>query len=363
MKNLIVFFSFFYLLQSCTEPKLSSKIIALQENQSIQIKNISNQTACFELKSTSIPASKEAILNEVNLKTSLFENEPKHIKAWRYVIENLSYQPTGFESFDFHHPILLLNSIGYGQCDDLASVLHFIWEMQGLDSRVWQVGNHVVAEVFADDKWQMFDPSFQVFYYNKNGNIAGVEELINEPNLITNPMQKIDYFFEDIRDQNTIDSLRYSAQVANYYSKRDEVIIMENYSITYDIDTLLFCLPGNASLEFPIFEKNILEETNWYSESISSNQFLKLTLQKNSSGKLSIPLVAVKGQGLFELINSANKIISDKEVNQKFIDMNLELKEINKESTIYYKISKAWASSNEFVIKNFNANAISIQQF
>lgn len=362
MKNLI-FLGLLLFLVSCKQQKPSSTTISLNEGEVVEMKNTSNKTSCFILKSKEIPSNQEELFNAIEALPNLYKNEPNYEKAWRFIVENIAYQPTSFESFDFHHPLLLLNSIGYGQCDDLATALHFLWQMQGYESRIWEVGNHVVPEILVNNQWQMYDPSFQVYFYNENMEVASVEDLLDDQELILSPKNRINYFFEDLRNKNTIDSLRYSEQVAQYFLEKEKVSTNKNYSKTYHIDSLLFCLPANSSIQFPIKADKFFKEKNWIGEDISLNYFLKLNLQKSSFGKIAIPFLAIQSTGNFELENNLNQTVSNQEINAFLLDMDLNIKEISENANIFYKISQSWLISKQFEIQNYNSNAISIQKF
>lgn len=332
----------------------------LNDGEVVEIKNISNTSSCFNIQFGNIPHKVNEIISEISSLPSIFENENNAIKAWRYVIENIQYAPTKFTSLDFHHPLVVLNALGYGQCDDLSTVLHFLWKEMGYESRIWDLGNHVVPEVKINNKWQMLDPSFQVFYYNKKMEIAGVEEIIQDTSLILNPFQNINYTYENDISRSLIDSLRYSLKVANYYIETAH--LNEYYIKTYSIDSLKFCIPSKASIFFPINEEILLEEKNWLGENLGESLFLSLELSPKSIGKISIPLISVASNGAFTFSNHNNERITFSDFNTFKIDANLEIKEIKTVSKILYKINNQINEARSFWIYNYNSKQIVIKK-
>lgn len=336
--------------------KKTSTDFLIENNQSIEIVNYSNTTSCFDIQFNNKPNHIKQLLTDINNLSNKIENEQIELKAWRYVIENVNYAPTNFTSVDLHHPLVLLNSIGYGQCDDLAITLYFIWKELGFQSRVWDLGNHVVPEIYINNKWQMYDPSFQVFYFNRNNEIASVEELLNDSSLILYPIKKLNYAFAENINLNSLDSLRYGLHVASYY--KGEPQINEFYTQTFMIDSLRFCIPSNSSLVFPFSKNNLIVEKNWKSEIVGENLFLKLKLSEKSEGKISIPLVYTKHYGEFELINFENKSIDSKSLTDYFINDDFKISNVFNESEILYKLALNTKASNKVKIYNYNLNQV-----
>ena len=77
----------------------------------------------------------------------------------------------------------------------------------GYESRVWLLSGHVVSDVHTGDRWQLYDPDLKVHYYNRDGLVAGLEELAAQPELITNPTNPA-----------SPDSYVYRGRIAQIYS-------------------------------------------------------------------------------------------------------------------------------------------------
>ncbi len=119
----------------------------------------------------------------------MFEKEPDYRKAWRFLTARAYFYTPYTGSDEAHDPLRFVNSIGYGYCDDFASVLATIWQWQGYESRVWWMTGHVVPEIRVDDRWRMFDADMGVFYADSSGDPASVEELASDPQLILEPLR------------------------------------------------------------------------------------------------------------------------------------------------------------------------------
>lgn len=111
--------------------------------------------------------------------------EEKSIAIWKFLVDWRYHYDPAEQGDELHDPVKFLNVYGYGFCDDCATNFMVLARKAGLQSRVWGLSGHVVAETFYDGQWHMFDPDHQVFYRNRQGKIAGVEELAEQPQIIT----------------------------------------------------------------------------------------------------------------------------------------------------------------------------------
>jgi transglutaminase-like putative cysteine protease len=90
------------------------------------------------------------------------------IAIWRFVVTNRynAFPPT--EDTDEHDVIRCLSVYGYGFCDDTARLLARLWELAGLEARVWASPQHYVAEAFVGGQWRFFDADLG-FYFHERG--------------------------------------------------------------------------------------------------------------------------------------------------------------------------------------------------
>src|SRR5262249_54857929 len=91
--------------------------------------------------------SSAEIAQEIPAMPEEFPGEPLHRKAWRFLRDNRRHGDPLTSARWYHSPALLLNSAGFGYCDDDASAYYFLVSDLGYTSRVWSLNGHVVPEV------------------------------------------------------------------------------------------------------------------------------------------------------------------------------------------------------------------------
>ncbi|MGQ9661865.1 MAG: hypothetical protein ACUVWX_05930 [Kiritimatiellia bacterium] len=74
-------------------------------------------------------------------------------------------------------PILFFNSYGITYCSMISAINCALWEAWGCPSRCVNLPGHVVAEVFYDGAWHMFDNDFYNYFLNEKGQVASAAEL------------------------------------------------------------------------------------------------------------------------------------------------------------------------------------------
>lgn len=90
---------------------------------------------------------------------------------------------SGRETFD---PVKLVSIYGYGFCSHAAKALAILAHHAGLESRVRHAkSQHVVCEILIDGEWAMFDPDGEVYYTKEDGQIASVDEIRANPDLVS----------------------------------------------------------------------------------------------------------------------------------------------------------------------------------
>jgi hypothetical protein len=210
-------------------------------NRVVVVENAGSASSAFRLSIKGfLFTSKEDLLDYIASMPPAYLGEPPYEKAWRLMTLRSYYHVPYTGSSRAHDPLLYLNSVGYGYCDDVAFVLETIWRWQGFESRVWGLEGHVVPEVKVEDRWLMFDPDFGVYYHTAEGQIASVEQLSRNPELILDPVDPI------YRDSRTA----YSELLVQLYSTVENNRIAELGIMT--AQQQIFTLPKGASLKFPV---------------------------------------------------------------------------------------------------------------
>ncbi|MCF8258350.1 MAG: hypothetical protein K9J06_12415 [Flavobacteriales bacterium] len=221
-------------------------------------------------------------------------SEPWERKAWRFVMEHLANRNPLTEETWQHDPLIMLNSIGFGRCDDLASVLSRIWQHRGRQSRVWQLGGHVVPEVNVNGRWQMYDPSLGVYYLNDDSDVAGVEELAQHPELVHAPHCKLQprtgqWFLHYRR--------AYSKEVANLYASMADNFMNPWFDEGTDLHDMLVQLPSGATMVFPVRFPDTLMVDGLFGNRWMLGQMVRYTLPSNWNGILRLPFHPVRIHG------------------------------------------------------------------
>jgi hypothetical protein len=263
------------------------------------------------------------ILNEVYNMEDVTPGEPYEKKLWRFVVENrYHFDPYSSAAWQ-HDPVLFFNSIGFGYCDDAASVYSKLAAYAGYQSRVWYLSGHVVPEVNAQNRWQMLDPDLEVYYLRPDGSIAGVSELAADPTLITNPVNPI----------LPPDNWAYNQAVADIYASTEDNSIDSENGIESSTQGFLIVLPLKASIVFPgIFTPEVRSESG---SSVPEYANLKLVLPAGWQGPLPGGLVITSIRGIGNvIIDGAELPIGSPAVDAALNDRSRPITEISVASSL-----------------------------
>ena len=143
MSEIVSFFFTLLFLSSCAPNDNSQKAESLSvkrfilntedpSTNAIRLSNTGSKSAHFKMKvNGNIYFNLQDILEAIKKMPVEYPGEPLHRKAWRYVINTTTRAPPLTIERWQHNPVLFLNSLGFGYCDDKASVLSFIWTELG----------------------------------------------------------------------------------------------------------------------------------------------------------------------------------------------------------------------------------------
>jgi hypothetical protein len=329
----------------------------------ILIENKGKESSSFFMKlNNGFYQSEVEIAEEVKAMPAEFDDEPLERKAWRYVIKKIKFSKTLTSENWQHSPVIMINSVGNGICDDLSSTLHIIWKALGLQSRVWGLEGHVVPEVFTNGKWHMYDPSHQTYYLNNDNEVAGVEELSMHPELITDPIDKT-----MIDNGNVVSyALGHSQKIARVYSTTSNNVVNSYYDFDFELSDSMFLLPAGAKLRFPLSspEKN-KNACNSFAREYS---FLSVEIPSGKTGLLHIPLVlhAIEGEGKVRIDDREFQINSE-EMKTYLRDFSVFHKQIffsenPVNAKVYYLINKrtiSFSNSNTLYIDGYETEKLS----
>ena len=110
-------------------------------------------------------------------------NQVKEI--FKFVVENREHDEPMDESEEAHDPVKFFNVYGYGFCDDAATNFAKLVISAGMPARILGLPGHVVAEVYYDGGWHLFDPDGEVYYSDPvSGHIFSYSEIRVSPNIL-----------------------------------------------------------------------------------------------------------------------------------------------------------------------------------
>jgi hypothetical protein len=155
---------------------------------SIQIQNLSPTPVVLPqvfLAGSQPPLTAAAILADLN-PGSAGTDQARVTEAWKFVTARTFHNCyAGTSGVYRDDPVLTLNAFGFGCCEQLATVLAWIWEAEGYQARVAGLtGFHDIPEVFYGNAWHMLDPDHRVYYTNPDGTIASVQDILNDPSVV-----------------------------------------------------------------------------------------------------------------------------------------------------------------------------------
>lgn len=155
----------------------------------LMIKNSGDRRVRVNLRDKGLPdlSSVKAMVESVV--SFDMSDEEKAIALWEFLKDNRYHYYPSQEDHEPHDPVRLVNVYGYGFCDDASVAFMVLCEEADLLARSVGLTGHVVAEVYYDGGWHMFDVDHEIYYVSDNGKILSVDELSKDPG----PIKKTKY--------------------------------------------------------------------------------------------------------------------------------------------------------------------------
>ncbi len=250
------------------------------QSNCVKIFNTGDRVASFQMNlNDAFFLLKNELLNTITSAKDEFENEPIERKVWRFIRDN-RYHWHPITTLQWKHdPTLYFNSLGFGYCGEAASLYYQFMTALGFEARVWDLNGHVVAEVKINGRWELYDPDLELYYYNRNEDIAGVEELAFNPDLITNPV-----------NPTNVNAWPYSSTVANIYATLNDNYLVPWYETDPVQNYLLqFKIPPSGAFEFPYIFASPLHTI--FTNSTPKYTNARLVIPQGSPFDVDIPLV------------------------------------------------------------------------
>jgi len=321
----------------------------------------------------------DEIIAEINSMAAEYANEPFYRKLWRYLVKNRYHFDPYTGDVWGHSPVLYLNSIGFGFCDDVAAVYYFLATRAGYQARVWNLNGpdfttgHVVPEVLVKDHWEMYDPDMEVYYWNEIGQVAKVEELGDFPKLITKPIKPFPVgHFSPLIVTTDIPPVpfAYTQLVADIYSaithRNLEGFNKQQIDLPkYDQP---FSLPPNAYIEFPVPLTEGRKLKSVMGTDVPDYNLMRMVVPKGWFGSIKLPFafLSIKGSGLISLNNEVFILDRPDIANRLEIDSYISQASINESMTdieILFLVNKTrfrMDAISSVEVRGDNSNLLSV---
>jgi Big-like domain-containing protein/putative type II/III system pilus formation protein/transglutaminase superfamily protein len=124
------------------------------QEQVVAITNTSDHDVAFELTHNGnlLATTGEQLVQEVRGLPDDVPGELFERKLWRYVRDRTyHYDPLTASNWQ-HDPLLFLNSVGFGYCEDVTAVLASLARRAGYTARAWALNGYIVPEVRLDGR-------------------------------------------------------------------------------------------------------------------------------------------------------------------------------------------------------------------
>lgn len=224
------------------------------------------------------------------------------LALWRFLVANrYHYDPLTAERWA-HAPVLLLNSLGFGYCDDVSAAFASLARQAGYPARVWSLTGHVVPEIWIGDRWEMYDPDLVVYYLDAQGLPCSVEALSADSTLITSPrISSAPAWAIELNALNghvASADIRYSSEAAYVFGS-----VADN-SINGWYDDIPYTPPPGPPVTLPAGATLMLGlrtdpfVVTCYGEPLSRQGALQLSLPAGWAGVVDMPLVPLRIDGV-----------------------------------------------------------------
>jgi len=298
------------------------------ERDGVVIENRSGRASRFVLEHNDAPVFKDLdhVVSHVRSLPDEVAGEGFERKLWRYLrdgtVHFIPLMPLQFRQA----PWATLNSLGFGFCGDMATSYVAIARAAGYQARVWSLGGHVVPEILVNGRWQLYDPDLGVYYHNRHGKVASIDDLTSDPALIEQPQNPV---------IANLGGRPYTRTAASIYGSTQDNFVADSTLLPSVPDMAgIFELPAGATLTYPgrwtdtpvayvAFGEHILFESelpNWRARAAAYDgsatfdtpfhRQARLDLPHGYTGDLPLPLWLwdIQGQGTVQIDGIAYQV-------------------------------------------------------
>jgi len=171
-------------------------------------------------------------------------------KAWFFMVNyTWSARVPLAKRSQMNDGLAFINSLGWGFCGIKSQMLAWIWEKMGYDSRVWDLNGHIVPELFVDGHWEVWDPTYHVFYPGNGGIPLGVDSLAAFPEMVFQPNDPF-----GLEKNFWMKMMGYTRNLAEMYATKSDNIMLEMEIIWPEgSQSQVFALPPQARMIMPVY--------------------------------------------------------------------------------------------------------------
>jgi hypothetical protein len=275
---------------------------AQSTQRAIEIENTSAATLDFSLSHNDkrLLTSIFGMLEDVESQPDDVAAEPFERKLWRYLRDNVYHNvPASTEAF-VHDPLLLVNSLGWGICDDVALAYMHLARAAGRTSRVWYLDGHVVPEVETADGWSVYDPDLFVYYMDANARVLGVSDLSANPSLITAPINPLFPNYQVLVAHSSFVAQIYATPANNFLAED----LVPQLAAPQSPQSGLISIPADAKLSYPGTWSIVPTGTDTITRTdvpVYANMKLELPSGFTGTVRLPLQLLQISGTGQIRL--------------------------------------------------------------
>jgi hypothetical protein len=255
--------------------------------------NDSDRQVDFAFEHNGFPAfqSRKEIVDFVKSMPESYAGEPFERKLWRFLVDNtFHWAPVSPLPF-VGDPWVEINSLGWGYCGEVAAAYVLIAREAGYSARVWGLTGHVVSEISIGNRWEMYDADLVAYYYDRDNQLAGVEELAADPSLITNPINPLHPTWQGYGPYSQVVADIYSSTVDNWV---DEGVFLP---ATTSPPARVW-MPAHATLTYPgIWTAPPLGYSDTTRIPVAYYKQARLDLPAGWTGRLALPWMPWDVQG------------------------------------------------------------------
>lgn len=260
-----------------------------------------------------------------------------------------------YESGSFHDPLLYINTLGTGFCDDAASLVASLASAAGFKARTLWLSGHVVAEVFFEDKWRVFDAD-ALGLLHENGEFASHDYIVGLAK--SNKLSQYNAEFASTEDNEARDDfvrydkfsrsprLKFFPMETRYFLDRAFVLttngrkLAERFQSKSDFQNNFQAI-GNLVREIPLdplrlstSEDSLLVQDYFPFVAV----FLRVPGQKHSFAAGDLPLAEVESESLDPGVWLPARAIDIASAKDTILDLSLALKNLENDPSFSIRI-------------------------